>query len=103
MEEGSKILWRPFLAVVLIIGAIAGNVVSLIFTCNEMSLTDDKLHIAVEEDWDFYLDGSPVDESKLSLGDYKATFSEDIKEVYLTKPIYIQTNYRTTSFIPFRY
>lgn len=104
MEEDFKSYRRLTLALILLIVGIVGNSILLIYAFSDIEDVNDKLQIAVEENWNFYLDGSHVDESKLSLGDYKATFSEENKEVYLTKPIYIRRNYRTnTTLVPYRY
>lgn len=82
-------------AIFVIASALAGATSYGIYTYNKA------IDYAVENDYEFYYNGTTVDKDKLNIDDYNVTVNNDKNEVYLSDKIYrVKGCYAPANIIP---
>lgn len=66
------------------------------FNIVDTSVTNNKIDTAIEEDWEFYLDGVLVEHDTINMSSYKVTFDDENKYVILSP----KRQYRSRSYYP---
>lgn len=90
-----KVLVVGVCAIFVIVSALAGATSYGIYTYNNA------IDYAVENNYEFYYNGTHVDKDKLNIDDYTVTVNNEKNEVYLSDKVYrVKGRYSPATIVP---